>query len=68
MSLSNQLIFMGKWKSFTEFCRIFAKDVKEDWDYMDRKLIRILIMIAVFVGSALFMLYFFQNSSPFSFG
>jgi hypothetical protein len=59
---------MGKLKSCGEFLKIFFSDLKEDWDYTDKKLLKIIIFAATFALSALFWLYFFQSSSPFSFG
>ena len=58
---------MSKIKSFTSFMKMFLGHIKEDWNEMDHKFIRIVIGGTVFILSALFWLYFFNSTTPFKF-
>ena len=56
---------MSKVRSIASFMKMFAADLKEEWNEMDHKLVKIAMGVVIFVIAGLFWLYFFQNTSPF---
>ncbi|MBI4894995.1 MAG: hypothetical protein HY831_00745 [Candidatus Aenigmarchaeota archaeon] len=56
---------MSKLRSIASFLKMFAADLKEEWDQMEHKFIKIVIGGTIFIVTGLFWLYFFQHSSPF---
>lgn len=58
---------MSKLRSIASFLKMFAEHLKEEWDEMDHKFIKIVIGGAIFIITGLFWLYFFHSSTPFKF-
>ncbi|MEM7819893.1 MAG: hypothetical protein QXD48_03635 [Candidatus Aenigmatarchaeota archaeon] len=56
---------MSKYETIKGVLKIFFQLIKEDWDAMDHKLIRITIGAIVFILMALFWLYFLRSITPF---
>ena len=55
---------MSKIKSFADFIKMFAGHLREEWNEMDHKLVKIVVGSVIFIVSGLFWLYFFQHSNP----
>ena len=58
---------MGLWNDIKGIIRMFFSLSKEEWDDMDRKLLRIGVAVTSFVVAALFWFYIFRTFSPFRF-
>jgi hypothetical protein len=58
---------MGKLASLKGFLYTFWSMVKEDWNELDHKLIRVLSAIIGFALVAVFWFYFFRRIAPWPF-
>jgi hypothetical protein len=58
---------MGKLRSIGNFVMFFFNDLLQELKEMDRKVLRLGIGAVAFILSAIFWLFFFQNTSPFGF-
>lgn len=56
---------MSKLRTIGGIFKVFLQDVKEDWNLMDHKLIRIGAGLAGFVLMAAFWYLFLRNTMPF---
>lgn len=58
---------MSKSDSIKGTFKVFAQDVKEDWNRMDKKFYRILFGVIGFTVMGLFWYFFIRHVSPFGF-
>ncbi len=58
---------MSRLKSIASFLKMFGADLKEEWDDMEHKFLKIVVGGTIFIVTGLFWLYFFHSSSPFKF-